>query len=117
MLVLGSYMVEKYYTPKQIAEILQVHQYTVLKWIREGRLHALKFGRVYRTTESELELFLAQIEPRSHRSTEVIHKNQNKQSLATLPQEIVKVPDPEEYSLELETQPVTSETPQDHYIL
>jgi excisionase family DNA binding protein len=51
---------EKFYTPKQIAEILQVHQYTVLKWIREGKIRALKFGRVYRTTESELKTFLGQ---------------------------------------------------------
>lgn len=53
-------MNEKFYTPKQVAEILQVHQYTVLKWIREGKLRALKFGRVYRTTESEINTFLGQ---------------------------------------------------------
>lgn len=53
-------MNEKFYTPKQVAEILQVHQYTVLKWIREGKLRALKFGRVYRTTESEINAFLGQ---------------------------------------------------------
>lgn len=59
MLCWGS-MNEKFYTPKQVAEILQVHQYTVLKWIREGKLRALKFGRVYRTTESEINAFLGQ---------------------------------------------------------
>ncbi len=53
-------MDERFYTPKQVAEILQVHQYTVLKWIREGKLRALKFGRVYRTRESELGVFLGQ---------------------------------------------------------
>ncbi len=53
-------MDERFYTPKQVADILQVHQYTVLKWIREGKLRALKFGRVYRTTESELRAFLGQ---------------------------------------------------------
>ena len=53
-------MNERFYTPKQVAEILQVHQYTVLKWIREGKLRALKFGRVYRTTESEIKSFLGQ---------------------------------------------------------
>ncbi|MEK7544600.1 MAG: helix-turn-helix domain-containing protein [Patescibacteria group bacterium] len=51
-------MFEKYYTPKQVGEILQIHQYTVLKWIREGKLKALKFGRVYRSTESDLAEFL-----------------------------------------------------------
>lgn len=59
-------MVEKYYTPKQVAEILQVHPYTILKWIREGRLPALKFGRVYRTTETELTKFLGST--RSHQN-------------------------------------------------
>ncbi len=53
-------MDERFYTPKQVADILQVHQYTVLKWIREGKLRALKLGRVYRTTESELRAFLGQ---------------------------------------------------------
>lgn len=51
-------MNEKFYTPKQVATILQIHQYTVLKWIREGKLKALKFGRVYRTRESDLQTFL-----------------------------------------------------------
>lgn len=51
-------MNEKFYTPKQVAAILQIHQYTVLKWIREGKLKALKLGRVYRTCESDLSIFL-----------------------------------------------------------
>lgn len=53
-------MDERFYTPKQVADILQVHQYTILKWIREGKIRALKLGRVYRTTESELRAFLGQ---------------------------------------------------------
>lgn len=66
-------MNEKFYTPKQVAEILQVHQYTVLKWIREGKLRALKFGRVYRTTESEIRAFLGQT---AHESAiDIIHSS------------------------------------------
>lgn len=65
-------MDEKFYTPKQVAEILQVHQYTILKWIREGKLRALKFGRVYRTTESELRAFLGQT---AHNSAQEIARN------------------------------------------
>ncbi len=65
-------MDERFYTPKQVAEILQVHQYTVLKWIREGKLRALKFGRVYRTSESELRTFLGQT---AHESAQEIQRS------------------------------------------
>ncbi len=65
-------MDERFYTPKQVAEILQVHQYTVLKWIREGKLRALKLGRVYRTTESELRAFLGQT---AHESAQEIMRS------------------------------------------
>lgn len=50
----------KFYTSKEVAAILKVHQYTVLKWIREGRLNAISFGRSYRVVESELAAFLGQ---------------------------------------------------------
>lgn len=50
----------KFYTSKEVAAILKVHQYTVLKWIREGRLNAISFGRSYRILESELSAFLGQ---------------------------------------------------------
>jgi acetyl-CoA synthetase len=47
-------MAEKLYTSRQVAEILQVHQRTVLIWLRTGKLHGVKMGRLWRIPESEL---------------------------------------------------------------
>ncbi len=51
-------MQERILTPEQVAQILQIHQFTVLKLIKQGRLKASKLGRVYRIKESDVELFL-----------------------------------------------------------
>jgi excisionase family DNA binding protein len=51
-------MQEKVLTPDQVAQILQVHQFTVLKYIKQGKIKASKIGRVYRIRQSDLELFL-----------------------------------------------------------
>ena len=48
----------KILTPEQVAERLQVHPFTVLKFIRQGKLRASKLGRVYRIRENDLTLFL-----------------------------------------------------------
>ena len=51
---------EKFFTAEQVANILQVHQFTILKFIREGKLKGIKLGRVYRIKESDVEEFLQQ---------------------------------------------------------
>ena len=51
-------MVEQIYTTEQIAQILQIHPLTVLKYIREGKLRGIKLGRIYRILESDLQKFL-----------------------------------------------------------
>ena len=48
----------KLLTTKQVADILQVHKFTVLKYIKEGKIKAIKLGRVWRIRESEIEKFL-----------------------------------------------------------
>jgi excisionase family DNA binding protein len=53
-------MQEKILTPTQVAQILQIHQFTVLKYIKQGKIKASKMGRVYRIRESDLEKFLDQ---------------------------------------------------------
>lgn len=45
-------------TVDQVAKILQVHPFTVLKFIKQGRLKAAKLGRVYRLRRSDVEVFL-----------------------------------------------------------
>ena len=51
-------MEESIYTPEQVAQILQVHQFTVLKFIRQGKLKASKLGRMYRVRKADLDKFL-----------------------------------------------------------
>ena len=51
-------MVENIYTTEQVAKLLQIHPLTVLKYIKEGKIKAIKLGRVYRFRESALQEFL-----------------------------------------------------------
>lgn len=49
---------DNYFTPQQVAEKLQLNIRTVYKWIREGKLKAIKVGDLWRISESELERFI-----------------------------------------------------------
>ncbi len=49
---------EKLLTTEQVAGILQVHPFTVLKYIKTGKIKAIKLGRVWRIRESDVEGFL-----------------------------------------------------------
>lgn len=51
-------MEEKYFTTEQVAHILQVHPFTILKFIREDKLPGIKLGRMYRIKGSDVEQFL-----------------------------------------------------------
>jgi len=50
-------MSEEVYTVEQFAERLKLHPKTVLRFIREGRVRAVKVGRSWRILRSELEAF------------------------------------------------------------
>lgn len=45
-------------TPEQVSQILQIHPFTVLKFIKQGKLKASKLGRVYRIRKSDVDKFL-----------------------------------------------------------
>ncbi len=51
-------MIEKFFTTEQVANILQVHPFTILKLIKHGKLQGIKLGRVYRIKESDVKEFL-----------------------------------------------------------
>ena len=53
---------ERWLTVNQIAERLQVHQETVRRWLREGRLAGRNFGGKsgYRIRERDLEACLTE---------------------------------------------------------
>jgi excisionase family DNA binding protein len=48
-------MSEEVYTVEQFAERLKVHPKTVLRFIRDGRLRAVKVGKSYRILRTEME--------------------------------------------------------------
>lgn len=49
---------EEILTAEQVAKILQVHPFTVLKFIKQGKLKASKLGRVYRIRRRDVDEFL-----------------------------------------------------------
>lgn len=51
-------MAEEILTAEQVAKILQVHPFTVLKFIKKGKLKAAKLGRVYRIRKKDLDDFI-----------------------------------------------------------
>ena len=50
---------ERFYTPEQVARLLQVKAITVHRWLREGKLKGFRIGRLWRISHSQLEEFLA----------------------------------------------------------
>lgn len=51
-------MIERFLTTEQVANILQVHPFTILRLIKSGRLKGVKLGRVYRIKEADVNEFL-----------------------------------------------------------
>ena len=82
-------MQESILTPEQVSKILQVHPFTVLKFIKQGKLKASKLGRVYRIRESDLESFLDNTSGKTTKSSDsvdssepqIIRKSKNKNKI------------------------------------
>jgi excisionase family DNA binding protein len=51
-------MEETFYTLEEIAEKLKVSYMTVYRWVKDGKLKAVKAGKQYRVTLTELNIFL-----------------------------------------------------------
>jgi excisionase family DNA binding protein len=51
-------VLDNYYTPQEVADKLKVNIRTIYRWIREGKLKAVKIGDLWRISESELERFI-----------------------------------------------------------
>ena len=51
---------ERWFTTRQIAELMQVDEQTIRRWLRANRLHGRNFGGKvgWRVRESELNRFL-----------------------------------------------------------
>lgn len=48
----------KFLTVEQVAELLQVHWQTVLNYIKNGKLKAVRLGKGYRIPKSALDRFV-----------------------------------------------------------
>ena len=53
-------MEEVLLTPAQVAEKVQVHERTVLRWLSSGKLKGIKLERFWRIKSDDLEIFLMQ---------------------------------------------------------
>jgi len=58
----------KYYTVKQVSNLLQLHNQSVLKLINDGQLEALKLHRTYRVSVNSLADFVKRYSSRKPRS-------------------------------------------------
>lgn len=66
-------MQEKYYTVEQIAGLLQMHPKTVQRYIREGKLRAVKVGKGWRVSGHDLSVFTESVPPAAdHAPTTVV---------------------------------------------
>ena len=48
----------EYLTVQEIAKNLKVHEQTVFRWIREGKLESIKIGRNQRISKEQLDQFI-----------------------------------------------------------
>lgn len=76
---------EKYLTSEQVATLLQVHPFTVLKYLKSGTLEGVKIGRVYRIRESDVEKFLS-VSQASTRSQKPINRRASVEPVANEPE-------------------------------
>jgi chromosome partitioning protein len=54
---------DKFLTTEQVAQRLNLHQNTIIRYIREGKLTAAKVGNAYRIKESVIATFIGDVEP------------------------------------------------------
>lgn len=50
-------MEEKFFTVDEIGEMLKMHPKTIQRYIREGKLRAVKYGKAWRVSGHDLSLF------------------------------------------------------------
>ena len=50
-------MEERFFTVEEISELLKLHPKTIQRYIREGKLRAVKYGKAWRVSGHDLSLF------------------------------------------------------------
>jgi len=89
-------MRERILTSEQVARILQVHPFTVLKYIKQGKLKGSKLGRMYRIRESDVESFLNKQMTGDSPKISSKPKTENKEEKLKAPQATSTIIEPDE---------------------
>jgi len=71
-------MEHTYYTVAQVAEMLKIHEKTLQRYIREGKLRAVKVGKAWRITGHDLSLFT-----QNHKLTDADKEKANKKIMVS----------------------------------
>lgn len=71
-------MEHTYYTVAQVAEMLKMHEKTLQRYIREGKLRAVKVGKAWRITGHDLSLFT-----QNHKLTDADKEKANKKIMVS----------------------------------
>ena len=50
---------ERFYTPKEVAEALKVKERVILDMLRKGQIRGVKVGKAWRIRESDLRAFVS----------------------------------------------------------
>lgn len=53
-------IMNRFYTPAEVAELLKTTRRTVYNWIEKGQLKSIKAGKLVRITRADLEEFIGQ---------------------------------------------------------
>lgn len=93
-------MIEKYLTTEQVSNILQVHPFTILKFLRVGKLKGIKLGRVYRIKESDVHEFLREMtvatkEPKAQPTKAQVFEDDNQEQVekeSKIEEEVFEIP-------------------------
>jgi excisionase family DNA binding protein len=56
---------KQYLSVKEAAEVLDVGTSMIHNWIRQGRLHTFKAGKLHRISQADLDAFMAEQEPQN----------------------------------------------------
>src|SRR5436305_696850 len=67
---------EKFLTTDEVAQRLHLHQNTVIRYIRDGKLPAVKVGKAYRIKDSVVTAFVGDSEPTDDKAKVISVSNQ-----------------------------------------
>jgi len=74
---------DNFYNVNQSAFIMKVHPLTVRRYIREGRLKAVKLGGNVRIKEHDLQNFMKDFEPKQHQESSIFKKVSHQKEFTT----------------------------------